>query len=78
MTNVVGAVSAYPGVTAFLSVPYILKMLAEHREGLEMLQRMELVSTGGAPLPPSRKLSALRHGFFLRVLQLATKWYSKV
>ena len=49
--NIVGAVSACPRTAAFLSVPYILKMLAEDTEGLKMLQRMELVSVGGAPLP---------------------------
>lgn len=38
--------------TAFLSVPYILSTLAEDLdgEGINMLQGMESVSTGGAPL----------------------------
>lgn len=38
--------------TAFLSVPYILSTLAEDLdgEGINMLQGMEFVSTGGAPL----------------------------
>lgn len=38
--------------TAFLSVPYILTILAEDEDGpgMEMLRKMELVSTGGAPL----------------------------
>ena len=49
--NVLGALAACTDVEAFLSVPYILKMLVEHPEGLEMLRTMNLVSTGGAPLP---------------------------
>ncbi|KAI0083934.1 acetyl-CoA synthetase-like protein [Irpex rosettiformis] len=49
--SIIGAVSACPNNAAFLSVPYILKMLAEDTEGLKMLQRMDLVSVGGAPLP---------------------------
>lgn len=54
-TNIVNAVSACHDTAAFLSVPYILKMLAEDVEGLKMLQRMELVSVGGAPLPEACK-----------------------
>lgn len=39
-------------VTAFLSVPYILSVLAEDLQGpgIEMLRGMRFVSTGGAPL----------------------------
>ena len=39
-------------VTAFLSVPYILSVLAEDENGpgMELLKSMDLVSTGGAPL----------------------------
>ncbi|KAK4686150.1 hypothetical protein P7C73_g3978, partial [Tremellales sp. Uapishka_1] len=39
-------------VNAFLSVPYILTILAEDEagKGVEMLKSMDLVSTGGAPL----------------------------
>ncbi|WRT66055.1 uncharacterized protein IL334_003007 [Kwoniella shivajii] len=39
-------------VTSFLSVPYILSTLAEDLDGpgMNMLKRMDLVSTGGAPL----------------------------
>jgi acyl-CoA synthetase (AMP-forming)/AMP-acid ligase II len=39
-------------VIAFLSVPYILTILAEEENGpgIELLKGMELVSTGGAPL----------------------------
>lgn len=39
-------------VTAFLSVPYILTVLAEdpNGPGMEMLRSMKMVSTGGAPL----------------------------
>ncbi|KAJ3555377.1 hypothetical protein NM688_g2610 [Phlebia brevispora] len=51
VTNVLGAMSACPDVTAFLSVPYILKLLVEDTRGMQMLRKMELVSTGGAPLP---------------------------
>ncbi|KZT25172.1 acetyl-CoA synthetase-like protein, partial [Neolentinus lepideus HHB14362 ss-1] len=51
VSNVVSAVSACSDVRAFLSVPYILKMLSESESGIRMLQAMHLVSTGGAPLP---------------------------
>ncbi|UZJ51514.1 hypothetical protein CBS101457_000834 [Exobasidium rhododendri] len=34
----------------FLSVPFILEMLIKDAEGGKMLQKMDLVSTGGAPL----------------------------
>lgn len=39
-------------VTAFLSVPYILTILAEDHDGpgMELLKQMNYVSTGGAPL----------------------------
>lgn len=39
-------------VTAFLSVPYILTILAEDHDGpgMDLLRRMDYVSTGGAPL----------------------------
>lgn len=37
-------------VTTFLSVPYILSILAEDKAGVEMLKSMDMVSTGGAPL----------------------------
>ena len=53
--NITGALSACPGTEAFLSVPYILKMLAEHPDGLMMLRSMNLVSTGGAPFPEARR-----------------------
>lgn len=49
--NITGAMSICPDTQAFLSVPYILKMLAEHPDGLKMLISVNLVSTGGAPLP---------------------------
>ena len=41
--------------TAFLSVPYILSTLVEDLEGdgMRMLQSMDYVSTGGAPLDTS-------------------------
>ena len=53
--NIVEALAICPGTDAFLSVPYILKMLAESKDGLEMLRTMNLVSTGGAPLPEARE-----------------------
>jgi hypothetical protein len=39
-------------VSAFLSVPYILSILAENLDGdgMKMLREMDFVSTGGAPL----------------------------
>jgi len=41
--------------TAFLSVPYILSTLVEDLDGdgMKMLQSMDYVSTGGAPLDTS-------------------------
>lgn len=48
------AITAYKQpISYFLSVPYILDMLFTDRadEGRKMLASMELVSTGGAPLP---------------------------
>ena len=53
--NVLGALSVCDRVSAFLSVPYILKLLAEDPDGVRMLRRMKLVSTGGAPLPEACK-----------------------
>ncbi|CAD6891430.1 unnamed protein product [Tilletia controversa] len=35
----------------FLSVPFLLEVLLQDPDGIHMLQRMQLVSTGGAPLP---------------------------
>lgn len=40
-----------PLVLYFASVPYILQMLAEEDDGLNMLKNMEIVSVGGAALP---------------------------
>ncbi|KAI0343014.1 acetyl-CoA synthetase-like protein [Trametopsis cervina] len=62
IANILGAVAACPESSAFLSVPYILKLLAEDSEGLEMLQRMELVSVGGAPLPEQLGDQMVRSG----------------
>ena len=39
--------------TALLSVPYILSILAEDLDGVRLLQGMDIVSTGGAPLDTS-------------------------
>lgn len=63
VSNILGALSVCAGTTAFLSVPYILKMLAEDHNGLKMLQSMDLVSTGGAPLPEARKHASTRLSF---------------
>ena len=50
--NLLQAFSAVPEpATSFLSVPYILEMLAEGNAGMESLVKFELVSTGGSPLP---------------------------
>ncbi|EKM50503.1 uncharacterized protein PHACADRAFT_213424 [Phanerochaete carnosa HHB-10118-sp] len=62
VSNILGALSVCPDVRAFLSVPYILKMLAESSEGLKMLQTMDLVSTGGAPLPEALGNDMVRQG----------------
>jgi hypothetical protein len=35
----------------FLSVPYILALLAETKDGVALLKTMDLVSTGGSPMP---------------------------
>ncbi|MCJ1306953.1 hypothetical protein MMC25_000597 [Agyrium rufum] len=40
-----------PKVKYFSSVPYILRMLAEESNGLEILKGMEVVGVGGAALP---------------------------
>lgn len=37
----------------FASVPYILQMLADEKNGEELLQQMDIVSVGGAPLAQS-------------------------
>lgn len=60
--NILGALSVCPDVRAFLSVPYILKMLAETPDGLKMLRQMDLVSTGGAPLPEALGDSMVQQG----------------
>jgi hypothetical protein len=57
--NILGAMSICSEITAFLSVPYILKMLAESSDGMQMLRGMDLVSTGGAPLPEARGFNVL-------------------
>lgn len=45
--------SSTPPVKYFSSVPYILQMLASEAEGMEVLQKMDIVGVGGAALPPS-------------------------
>lgn len=49
-------------VTAFLSVPYILTILAEDQAGMGMMKQMELVSTGGAPLDPGVGAKMVKEG----------------
>lgn len=36
---------------SFLSVPYILELLSDSAQGMRVLADLDLVSTGGAPLP---------------------------
>lgn len=65
-SNLLAAFKAVPVQhTSFLSVPYILEMLAETSEGLKALQELELVSTGGSPLPPSTGDRFCREGIKL-------------
>ncbi|KAM0426471.1 hypothetical protein ACHAPT_008162 [Fusarium lateritium] len=40
-------------VKYFSSVPYVLQMLAEEEQGIQVLQSMDLVGVGGAALPPA-------------------------
>ena len=42
---------AVPKIAYFSSVPYVLQLLEEDTEGLQSLQRMEIVGVGGAALP---------------------------
>ena len=49
-------------VKAFLSVPYILTVLAEDQGGMEMMKQMDLVSTGGAPLDPGVGAAMVKDG----------------
>ncbi|PWN45585.1 acetyl-CoA synthetase-like protein [Ceraceosorus guamensis] len=50
--NILSSVAACSQeVHYFLSVPFILEALSREEVGLNMLHRMDLVSTGGAPLP---------------------------
>ncbi len=55
-------------INALLSVPYILSMLAERDEGIEMLAQMDLVSTGGAPLD-----TAIGNGMVDRGVKLVSR-----
>jgi acyl-coenzyme A synthetase/AMP-(fatty) acid ligase len=52
-------------MTSFLSVPYILDMLGATEEGLAELARLDLVSTGGSPLPPAIGDTFCKHGIKL-------------
>jgi thioester reductase-like protein len=50
--NVLTSIRSCPvPIRYFLSVPFILEMLTKDIDGRAMLQSMDLVSTGGAPLP---------------------------
>lgn len=51
-----------PTVKYFSSVPYVLQMVSSEPEGLEMLQRMDIVGVGGAALPPSAGDSLVQKG----------------
>lgn len=42
-----------PPVRYFSSVPYVLQMLSEESDGMQMLQKMDLVGVGGATLSQS-------------------------
>ncbi len=53
ITQEVAIESPFPQVKYFSSVPYVLQMLAEDEEGLEWLQKMDIVGVGGAALPES-------------------------
>ncbi|KAL8959750.1 MAG: hypothetical protein Q9193_003432 [Seirophora villosa] len=51
-----------PPVKYFSSVPYVLQMVSSEPEGLETLQRMDIVGVGGAALPPSAGDSLVQKG----------------
>ncbi|KAK0543602.1 hypothetical protein OC846_006358 [Tilletia horrida] len=54
VSNIVSSVKACPQpIRYFLSVPYLLELLAKDEHGQPMLQAMDMVSTGGAPLSPT-------------------------
>ena len=54
--------SSIPPVKYFSSVPYVLQMLVSETEGLEVLQKMDMVGVGGAALPPSAGDDLVRKG----------------
>lgn len=61
--NLLKAFAAVPEpATSFLSVPYILQMLSETRDGLQKLASLDLVSTGGSPLPAAIGDQLCQHG----------------
>lgn len=49
--SVAAADESIPEVKYFSSVPYVLQMMADDKNGLAHLQRMDLVGVGGAALP---------------------------
>ncbi|KAI5479365.1 L-aminoadipate-semialdehyde dehydrogenase [Pseudohyphozyma bogoriensis] len=49
--SVVKALNNLPDVQGFYAVPYLLKLLAESEEGIKALQKLDLVTYGGAACP---------------------------
>lgn len=57
-TNLISALkfardNSSANIKYFSSVPYVLQMLAEMDEGVQLLRTMDLVGVGGAALPPT-------------------------
>ncbi|KAE8269789.1 hypothetical protein A4X09_0g2553 [Tilletia walkeri] len=51
-SNILASIEACPEpIHYFLSVPFLLEVLLQEQAGIRMLQSVQLVSTGGAPLP---------------------------
>ncbi|KAE8243855.1 hypothetical protein A4X13_0g6920 [Tilletia indica] len=51
-SNILASIEACPEpIHYFLSVPFLLEVLLQEQAGIQMLQSVQLVSTGGAPLP---------------------------
>ncbi|KXJ90764.1 hypothetical protein Micbo1qcDRAFT_226787 [Microdochium bolleyi] len=54
--------SGHGNVRYFSSVPYILQMLSEEQDGIDMLKTMDLVGVGGAALPAVIGDTLVDHG----------------
>lgn len=54
-----------PVVKYFGAVPYVLQMMSEDERGVEWLERMDLVSVGGAALPAELGDRLVEHGINL-------------